>query len=98
MHEVIGYYGVRPRLTVMNDIKKPSDFFLSLLLTINYLNDLHVNKKLFHGDIKPSNIFLDLSRQLIVTDSGTLIPLYCTDDSQYYSIIALTPYYSSSAH
>ena len=65
---------------------------------MSYLNDLHVNKKLFHGDIKPANIFLDLRTYSITTDSGSLIPLYCTNDSQYYIIKTLTPRYSSKDH
>ena len=95
INKVTGYYGVRPKLTVMKDIKKPSEFFVSLLLTITYLFDLHISKQLFHGDIKPINIFLDLSSQSIITDCGTLIPLYCRDDRQYYRIKTLTPFYSS---
>ena len=63
-----------------------------------YLDDLHMNKKLFHGDIKPANIFLGLSSGTITTDSGSLIPLYKTNGDRYYLITTLTPYYSSAEH
>ena len=65
---------------------------------ISYLNDLHVNKKLFHGDIKPANIFLDLKSKIIITDCGSLIPLYYTEEKQFYLIKTLTPRYSSKEH
>jgi hypothetical protein len=32
-------------------------FGIALFLLVAYLNDLHKKKKLFHGDIKPMNIF-----------------------------------------
>ena len=82
----MGFYGTREKLTVLDQISEPSEFFQSILLIISYLQALHVNKKLFHGDIKPANIFVSLSNQMMTTDSGSLIPLYSTDDQAYYKI------------
>ena len=63
------------------------------------MHDLHVSKKLFHGDIKPANIFISLSNQMMITDSGTLIPLYClVNDKHFYRIKAVTPKFCSQKH
>ena len=78
--KVEGYYGSRKKCTVLENVTEPSLFFSSLLLLMSYLNDLHLNKKLFHGDIKPANIFLELDAYTITTDCGSLIPLYYTEE------------------
>ena len=59
--EFTDYFGSRPKFTVLNEIACPSQFLCSIVHLMAYLNDLHMNKKLFHGDIKPANIFLGLS-------------------------------------
>ncbi len=68
----------------------------SLLLTLRYLSDLHNNKKLFHGDIKPANIFLDISEDFVTSDSGSVIPLF--EDYDKFIPITRTAYFSSSQH
>ena len=85
-NEISGFYGTREKLTVLDQISEPTEFLQSILILIAYMHDLHVNKKLFHGDIKPANIFVSLSNQMMTTDSGSLIPLYSTDNQAYYTI------------
>ena len=73
--EIIDYYCTRPTLTVFSNIDNSSDFFSSTLRLIAYISDLHMNKLLFHGDIKPANIFISLRSGFMSSDCGTLIPL-----------------------
>ena len=80
-YELKDYSCIKPKLTVLTEVTCPSELYRSLLLIIAYLKDLHSKKKLFHGDIKPANIFLGLSNGIISTDSGSLRPLECiTED------------------
>ena len=62
--------------SVLSDLKDPIDFVLSVFVFIDYLDDLHMNKRLFHGDIKPENIFIEPKIGKITSDSGSLLPLY----------------------
>lgn len=66
-------------------------------MSIHYLSDLHDKKKLFHGDIKPANIFIcNEGGKYISSDSGGLTLL--NDPSDKYFIQIHTPMFSSSQH
>lgn len=66
-------------------------------MSINYMADLHQNKKLFHGDIKPMNIFMcNDGDGFITSDSGSLTLLNDPNDKYYVSMF--TRIYSSKAH
>jgi len=90
LHEdgVADYYGLRPEMRVLSDSNDENEVTRGLCLLVNYLTDLHVNKKLFHGDIKPANLFIDLhGAAYMETDCTSVMPLYCTDpDKPYYMI------------
>ncbi len=73
---LVDLFGVRTRFKELKNIDDSLVFGQSLFLTISYLQDLHRNKKLFHGDIKPSNIFYQVINSYISSDSGSLVPLY----------------------
>jgi serine/threonine protein kinase len=56
----------------------------AIVLSINYLSDLHENKHLFHGDIKPENIFIcNDGNGFISSDSGSLMLLDDPNASYY---------------
>ena len=73
---LVDLFGVRTRFKDLKNIDDSLLFGQSLFLMISYMQDLHRNKKLFHGDIKPSNIFYDGHNLYISSDSGSLVPLY----------------------
>ena len=75
-------YGVMNEFKLLSKIEDSNEFGQCLFLTISYLSDLHKNKKLFHGDIKPMNIFYSIKHSHISSDSGSIIPLY--DDQEYF--------------
>jgi serine/threonine protein kinase len=82
---------------VMSQIRDEFTFERTLILTINYLSDLHLKKKMFHGDIKPENIFIENEGDgLITSDSGTLTLL--NDPTDKYFIQLYTPGFCSSNH
>lgn len=63
------------------------------------MNGLHMSKRLFHGDLKPQNIFVEMDGDgFLTTDSGTLTPLYKTDDEPIYIIRVYTDGFSSKKH
>jgi predicted unusual protein kinase regulating ubiquinone biosynthesis (AarF/ABC1/UbiB family) len=62
-------------------------------MSIHYLLHLRL-KELFHGDIKPANLFFDGYRRGFVTsDSGTILLL--DDEKKEYHVRMFTPYYCS---
>jgi serine/threonine protein kinase len=66
-------------------------------MSVSYMADLHQNKRLFHGDIKPENIFIcNDGNGFISSDSGSLTLL--NDPSDKYFISLLTLGYSSQNH
>ena len=73
---LVNIYGLREKFKEFGRINDNLMFGQCLFLTISYLQDLHRNKKLFHGDIKPMNIFYKVENSYITSDSGSLIPLY----------------------
>lgn len=82
---VTEYYGMRYNMEVMNENLTSRDFDRSAFLAVKYFADLHVNKGIFHGDIKPANIFVEiLGSSFINTDSGTLLMFDrgCRDDNK----------------
>jgi|LauGreDrversion4_2_1035121.scaffolds.fasta_scaffold1288586_1 hypothetical protein len=54
---IVDFYGRRTISRDIIDIEDSDDFAYALFLTVAYLYDLHKSKKVFHGDIKPKNIF-----------------------------------------
>lgn len=63
------------------------------------MNGLHTTKRLFHGDLKPENVFIDMDGDgLLTTDSGTLTPLYHEDDEPRYTIRVYTETFCSLEH
>ena len=68
-----------------------------MIMSINYLADLHENMHLFHGDIKPDNFFMCTGENsFISSDSGSLILL--DDPKGKYQINVITPFYASKYH
>ena len=87
---LIDYSGMRPIYRDMTSINDSEDFALCLFLSLTYFADLHEKKRLFHGDIKPANIFFHRIGCSVETDSGSLIPLYDLDPD--HSIYKPTTY------
>ena len=52
-NEVLDFYTLRESQRVLDKIEDPNLVFIGMILSITYLCDLHLNKRLFHGDIKP---------------------------------------------
>ena len=88
-------YGVRKKFKVFGNIDDSLEFGQCLFFTVSYLQDLHRNKKLFHGDIKPMNIFYKVDTSYITSDSGSLIPLY--DNQELFQAKVFTPGYASES-
>jgi hypothetical protein len=86
-------YGVRKKFKVFGNIDDSLEFGQCLFFTVSYLQDLHRNKKLFHGDIKPMNIFYEVGNSYITSDSGSLVPLY--DEQEWFRPKVFTPGYAS---
>ena len=57
---LVDFYGMRKRFKELGRLDDSITFGQCLFLSISYLQDLHRNKKLFHGDIKPMNIFYEV--------------------------------------
>jgi hypothetical protein len=53
------------------------------------LRDLHKNTKLFHGDIKPMNIFYSAHECNVTSDSGSVVPLF--EENDWFSPRTFTP-------
>ena len=64
--------------------------------SIFYFANLHDKWKVFHGDIKPENIFVQKGLDGLFTDSGTLIDI--TDPAKTYKVIYATAGYCSIEH
>ena len=92
---LVNIYGVRMKFKEFGRITDSLVFGWCLFLTISYLQDLHRNKKLFHGDIKPMNIFYKVDTSYITSDSGSLIPLY--DNQELFQAKVFTPGYASES-
>ena len=90
---LVDFYGMRSKFKELGRLDDSITFGHCLFLTISYLQDLHRNKKLFHGDIKPMNIFYSIGDSYISSDSGSLVPLY--DDQELFSPKVYTQGYAS---
>ncbi len=59
-------------------------------MSVSYIADLHEKKRLFHGDIKPQNIFIcNDGNSFISSDSGSLTLLNDPSDKYYISLFTL---------
>ena len=69
------------------------------LRSIKYIADIH-DKNLFHGDIKPANLFYNNSykKLQISSDSGSLVQLDKDNIEKKYYIRYYTDGFSSSKH
>ena len=57
-NNIVDYYAVKSKYEELGKSKDAKVFGLSVFFTLHYLYDLHMNHHLFHGDIKPANIFV----------------------------------------
>lgn len=56
-------------------------------------------KRLFHGDIKPDNLFVTTFDSFVTSDSGSLVPLYGTDrDTERFRVTTVTRRFCSQLH
>ena len=51
--QISNFFGLRKVYKVMSEINDEFTIERLLIMSINYLADLHEKKRLFHGDIKP---------------------------------------------
>lgn len=58
---------------------------------------MHKTKNLFHGDIKPDNLFVKLNASIVTSDSGSLVPLNKRKKELYYPRV-FTQGYASPEH
>jgi len=72
---VVDFYGSRPIYKDLTQINEHNQLAQGLFLSVCYLADLHANKRLFHGDIKPENLFFTTHNSFCTSDSGSLVPL-----------------------
>ncbi len=81
----------------MSEINNEFMLERALIMSISYMGDLHEKKKIFHGDIKPANIFMCKDGDgFITSDSGSLTLL--NDSKDKYFIQLSTPGFSSPQH
>ena len=59
-NNIVDYYAVKSKYEEFGKIEDAKVFGLSVFFTLHYLYDLHMNHHLFHGDIKPANIFVSV--------------------------------------
>jgi serine/threonine protein kinase len=69
---------------------------VAMLLAVCYLADLHTHKRLFHGDIKPLNLFYDRMNCEVGSDSGSL--LVTSDKTRSYFVKTHTPGFASAEY
>ena len=67
-----------------------------MLLAVCYLSDLHTQKFLFHGDIKPQNLFYDRMNCQVGSDSGSL--LITSDKTRSYFVKTYTKGFASAEY
>ena len=80
----MNFFGLRKKFKVLSQITDKVKLEQAIVLSINYLSDLHKNKNLFHGDIKPENIFTcNDGNGFISSDSGSLMLLEDPNASYY---------------
>lgn len=77
----------------MTKIKEAEELVVCMFLSVFYLVDLHLEKRLFHGDIKPENIFFNKRDRRVTSDCGSLIVLYGEDET--YQVRTFTRGYAS---
>jgi hypothetical protein len=51
--KIVDVYARRDLKNVLSDLTLPDEYVMSLFVFIDYLDDLNMNKRLFHGDVKP---------------------------------------------
>jgi|LauGreDrversion4_2_1035121.scaffolds.fasta_scaffold504354_2 hypothetical protein len=51
--KIVDVYARRDLKKVLSDLTLPDEYVMSLFVFIDYLDDLNMNKRLFHGDVKP---------------------------------------------
>lgn len=73
------FFGRRRIYKDLTMLKDCTQMAHALFLSICYLADLHENKRLFHGDIKPQNLFVITQQNFSTSDSGSLEPLVDND-------------------
>jgi len=76
---VVDFYGRRKIYKDLTKINELNQLAQGLFMSVCYLADLHSNKRLFHGDIKPNNLFVDTEESFCTSDSGSLVPLTGSD-------------------
>jgi serine/threonine protein kinase len=69
---------------------------VAMLLAVCYLADLHTHKRLFHGDIKPQNLFYDRMNCQVGSDSGSL--LITSDKTRSYIVKTYTKGFASAEY
>ncbi len=67
------------------------------LRSIKYIANIH-SKDLFHGDIKPANLFYNKHSLKISSDSGTLVQLDHENSDKKYYIRYYSRGFSSKKH
>ncbi|TNV83524.1 hypothetical protein FGO68_gene14886 [Halteria grandinella] len=92
------YLAYKPLYELFRDIKQPSKLLCDSVLLASYLTELHTKTRLYHGDIKPANIFVyPYGLGLLRTDSDTLISLFYKEDdtAKVYQVKQLTEEFAS---
>ena len=92
---VVDFYWRRSIFKDLTQINEDNQLAQALFVSVCYLADLHANKRLFHGDIKPNNLFVTTHDSFCTSDSGSLVPL--TGSAKYISRV-YTPQFASSNH
>lgn len=78
--QIADYLTIQIKRTTLGSILDSAEFMRNILHFVNYMYDLNFKKHIFHGDIKPENIFVSLKIHTLVqnieTDSGSLKVLH----------------------
>ena len=100
---IVDHLWSREEYNLITCTKNPSEFEAAILRILNYFSTFH-KLSIFHGDIKPENLFFERGKSRwgnisdISTDSGSIIKMDPIDDKKVYFISCATPAFSSPQH
>ncbi|TNV83254.1 hypothetical protein FGO68_gene7218 [Halteria grandinella] len=96
--KIFYYLAYKPLYELYEEIRDPTRLLRDSVLLASYLSDLHLRTRLYHGDIKPANIFMyPYGIGLLRTDSDSLVSLFhkTNTSEEVYQIKSYTKGYAS---
>ncbi|TNV83284.1 hypothetical protein FGO68_gene1122 [Halteria grandinella] len=97
-NKFVYYLAYKPLYELYEEIRDPARLLRDSVLLASYLNELHMKTRLYHGDIKPANIFMYPNGiGLLRTDCDSLVSLYHQTSTveEVYQVRSYTKGYAS---